>query len=646
VDKIRLITLLVYSFGVYAYGSLLLGMLRARARAECLPGFSRPGRPRAAEVTGTVLLVVSFLWFVVSVLEVVVRLIPEWFTWAFDFARMVIVYTFPPLIMQMVYLEAHQRSGKLGHPFWRRAVVAMWVLAPAVTAFCFVGFLGLTGLSGRFLGIFSGLSIGVMFGLTAVYSLLASNRGRPAEESRDEHASRRSSTLLYAFVIAIVLTGIVAGGYSRYVIEIVRNVGGALPLAFLFVGFYHEDRFRFFDIFIKRALAMAFSVALLAGFFGVLWPRIAGLEIDAATRPWVYAMLLLPFALALPWLGSLLGGWLDRWWFGRRFSTVEAVKHFLAGLQSATNERELVERAERGLGEIFRAPSRIDLGLRRAPSLDFDCVLNMPIRVDGRDVGAILMGRRARHIPYFSGDAALVGSLGDVFSYMLENVRLQERKQEQEQREQELSLQASRSELKALRAQINPHFLFNALNTIAGLIHKDPLHADRTVEQLADVFRYTLRGSETEWARLEDELDFVRAYLDVERARFGERLRVVIETEEEVGGARVPTMLVQTLVENAVKHGVTRTRGTARVEVRAGSKDGRLEVEVVDNGPGFDEGGAGAGRSMAGEGFGLRSVRQRLRGHFGDDAAVAIERRDGLTRVRVELPLLRATGVA
>ena len=132
-----------------------------------------------------------------------------------------------------------------------------------------------------------------------------------------------------------------------------------------------------------------------------------------------------------------------------------------------------------------------------------------------------------------------------------------------------MSLHASRSELKALRAQINPHFLFNALNSIAGLIHRDPAVADRTIEQLADVFRYALRGAESEWALLDDELDFVRAYLEVERARFGERLHVEVEIEEAARGARVPTMIVQTLVENAVKHGAASVRGPASVIVRA-----------------------------------------------------------------------------
>jgi LytS/YehU family sensor histidine kinase len=254
-------------------------------------------------------------------------------------------------------------------------------------------------------------------------------------------------------------------------------------------------------------------------------------------------------------------------------------------------------------------------------------------------VGNFLLGTRVGETPYFSQDVQLLGSLAGVFAHVLENLRLQARKLEQEQRARELSLHASRSELKALRAQINPHFLFNALNSIAGLIHRDPAVADRTIEQLADVFRYALRGAESEWAMLDDELNFVRSYLEVERARFGDRLHTGVRADPSVRGAWIPTMIVQTLVENAVKHGASTVRSGASVVVDAHAEGERLVVSVVDNGPGFD--GTGASTPRAGGGYGLVNVQQRLEGYFGSDGGLTVTRSDGLTIVAVSLPLVR-----
>jgi LytS/YehU family sensor histidine kinase len=250
------------------------------------------------------------------------------------------------------------------------------------------------------------------------------------------------------------------------------------------------------------------------------------------------------------------------------------------------------------------------------------------------------MGPRLNDMPYFGEDVHLLGSLAGVFAHVLENMRLQQRRVEQEQHARELSLHASRSELKALRAQINPHFLFNALNSIAGLIHRDPAVADRAIEQLAEVFRYALRGAESEWAILDDELEFVRAYLEVERARFGDRLRTDVRIDPLVRGARVPTMVVQTLVENAVKHGASTIRGSAEVTVDARADAGRLVVAVSDNGPGFDDIDPPPSPRVDG-GYGLLNVRQRLQGYFGAAAALTVSRTEGMTVVSVSLPLIR-----
>jgi LytS/YehU family sensor histidine kinase len=300
-----------------------------------------------------------------------------------------------------------------------------------------------------------------------------------------------------------------------------------------------------------------------------------------------------------------------------------------------------VAQASAAMTAIVRAPVTIALGSAPEPS-PFDAVLEIPLRRDRVTTGILRLGQRTDGRPYFSEDAALVASLAEVFSYLLENVRLQAKKQEQDQLAHELSLSASRSELKALRAQINPHFLFNALNAIAGLIHQDPDRADRAVEQLAEVFRYTLRRSESEWARLEDEFGLAGAYLDVEQARFGRRLACTVTLDDAVRGVRVPSMIVQTLVENAVKHGVSVVRGTGRLEVCARADGEQLRIEVADNGPGFaDEPASGPRADGAQGGYGLWNVRQRLAGHFGDRAALetGVDTERGMTVVTVTLPL-------
>jgi len=238
---------------------------------------------------------------------------------------------------------------------------------------------------------------------------------------------------------------------------------------------------------------------------------------------------------------------------------------------------------------------------------------------------------------FLSEDLALLRSLGGVFGFMLENIRLQRKRVEQEQLAQELRLQSSKSELKALRAQINPHFLFNALNAIASLIHTDPARADEVVEQLAEVFRYTLRRSDSEWAPLDQELAFARAYLDVEQARFGQRLTCTIDSDHQAPAPLIPSMLLQTLLENAVKHGVSQARGPGRIDVIVRTTSDQVTIEVRNTGPGAESHGL---RTRDGEGFGLHSVRERLKGHFGDRASFRLTRDDtaGVTVARISMP--------
>lgn len=207
-------------------------------------------------------------------------------------------------------------------------------------------------------------------------------------------------------------------------------------------------------------------------------------------------------------------------------------------------------------------------------------------------------------------------------------------------REERLREMATMSELKALKAQINPHFLFNALNSISALIEQDPSAAERTIERLAWIFRGTLLASEKESVPLRQELELVDAYLDIERARFGERLTVTQSVSAEAADVPVPPLILQPIVENAVRHGISPRVEGGRLSIEAFVANGRLLVSVRDDGPGMR--GEDPERAMS-RGFGLRNVRDRLITRFGDNASFSLGGERG-TAVELAIPLPGAGG--
>lgn len=190
---------------------------------------------------------------------------------------------------------------------------------------------------------------------------------------------------------------------------------------------------------------------------------------------------------------------------------------------------------------------------------------------------------------------------------------------EKERQEEQLRALATEAELKALKAQINPHFLFNTLNTIAALIHADPAQAEATVERLAEMFRYVLSGSERGLVPLEDELSFLDVYLEIERARFGERLRVTHEIAPETLGLSVPSLILQPLVENAIRHGHGED-GSIHISIRATIQNTAVLISIADRGPGISPNY----RIGDGLGHGLRNVDERLRKTYGDEYGLKI----------------------
>ena len=190
---------------------------------------------------------------------------------------------------------------------------------------------------------------------------------------------------------------------------------------------------------------------------------------------------------------------------------------------------------------------------------------------------------------------------------------------------------AAEAQLASIESRVQPHFLFNTLNSIAALVHDDPAGAERMTGQLAALLRSALDGTATPLVPLDDELRVVRAYLDIERVRFGDRLRYSLDVPDGTGRRLVPRMALQTLVENSVKFGVSPRREGASIAVRATQQNGALALMVEDDGPGFDP-----EQRPAGHGLDLLSARLKML--FGERASMRVDSRPGRSVVTIEVP--------
>ena len=201
--------------------------------------------------------------------------------------------------------------------------------------------------------------------------------------------------------------------------------------------------------------------------------------------------------------------------------------------------------------------------------------------------------------------------------------------------------------LDALQRQINPHFLFNTLNSITSLVRSKPELAREMIVKLANILRILLKDREA-FVPFEEELAFTDDYLDIEQVRFGEKLRVVKEIAPETLQVVVPSMLLQPLLENSIKHGLEPRIDGGTVTLRSRiTEDGLLLVEVEDDGVGIAPGRAGAGQiARPGTGIGMRNVRERMQVLYGDAAEVEIESRPGRgTKVVLRMPVIEGAGM-
>lgn len=215
----------------------------------------------------------------------------------------------------------------------------------------------------------------------------------------------------------------------------------------------------------------------------------------------------------------------------------------------------------------------------------------------------------------------VIGDLlvANFFLYILQQGRQMTRKlSEQEFQLLNLEQLKTRAELDALQAKINPHFLYNALNSIASLVHDDPDKAEEMTLLLSKLFRYSTGRDGELFASLADELEMVRTYLQVEKVRFGKRLTFTVDiSNDALTSLPLPQFLLQPIVENAIKHGIAKRAESGRIDVRIYEKADYLHLCVHDNGPAFPD-------DMGG-GYGLRSIQDKLSLLYGDDASVEFQ---------------------
>jgi len=204
-------------------------------------------------------------------------------------------------------------------------------------------------------------------------------------------------------------------------------------------------------------------------------------------------------------------------------------------------------------------------------------------------------------------------------------------------RAMQLETQLARAQLEALKMQLHPHFLFNALHAISALIHEDPDTADRMVARLSELVRHVLDSGDQQEVPLEQELDFLRKYLEIERVRFGDRLDVHFSVEPDTLGAAVPDLILQPLVENSIRHALSPHAGPCRIEINAKRDGNMLGLSVVDSGA------ADVDVSALCEGVGLTNTRTRLRRLYGDRHDFELRgRTSGGLAAYIRIPLTNA----
>jgi two-component system, LytTR family, sensor kinase len=471
--------------------------------------------------------------------------------------------------------------------------------------------------------------------IALVVPLAAVTRGQPG--------SRRAlwAAALSIFAVSALHLSQLHQGDAAWPVELLGH-HAALPLAVAIL--YQDFPFALADLFLKRALnVIALVAAAMLGVAAVGAIHSPDLPLRDPRDVGLLVTFWVATALLYPKLRDLIAWFVDsvlldrpdyallRARIGRRAQQQQDIPVLLddacAELAPALTARVV---RWRELADTPAFASTHDVPTRGA------AVVDVPVAEPPRytiEVSELLGGRRL-----LSDDRAALDAIASLIGRRIDAIRLSQERYERERREQEIAKLATEAELRALRAQINPHFLFNALTTIGYLIQSAPTRALETLMRLTALLRSVLR-SEGEFTTLGRELDLIEAYLDIEHARFEQRLRVRIDVPQALRTIRLPPLLLQPIVENAVKHGIAPLRHGGDVTVTArihGSAPRTLILTVNDTGAGATPRELERGRE---DGVGLSNIERRLARQYGTAATLAITTEAGSgTTVEIRMP--------
>ncbi len=631
-----LINLLGFALGVALYGLLLMMVLLNPARPQ-LERITESFTRKRPKLDG-LLLATAVLGLVWNACELITHIADEWELGHPPFGLTATAFTalgFLPSVVVHSAWQEDDRENPQSYSVWITTSAYLFSAGAGILHFVWLFRWGITP------------SEKALVGLTFVYVVLIGVLFWAKRKQSKERMVVWAAALGVFAISALHLSGHNEGDANASLIEIVGH-HSSLPLVLAIL--YQDYRFAFADLFLKRAM----SLLLLAVFALGLYVFVAEPLLKMRDENGLLTSVAVGGLLGLWILTALVYTNLRRFviWFVDKVilnradyntlrneiaqtlavhehaeETLDAVSRKLALALTAEsvawnkiNERGYVSHSHELVIELDRKTedaAHVFIPTAESPYYEFV-------------IGNLRGGRRL-----FSDDVAMLESVAVMTARRLDALRVTHERCEQDLREKEIGKLATEAQLKALRSQINPHFLFNALTTIGYLIKTSPERALETLMRLTELLRGVLKTT-NEFVTLGEELKLIESYLEIEKARFEERLRVKIDVEPELHSQRLPSLLIQPIVENAIKHGIAPLRSGGEVSIAAKLEKDFLIIKIEDTGAGVSEIELARNRSCS---VGLNNVEQRLRSHFGTLSSLTIESSSGKgATVRLRFP--------